>query len=456
MQGMVEGGGLANRLRDNPGVNIGAMIGQMPPGSEFDIIDGPQCDPDDELRWWLVNFNGLEGWTAEGEGEEYYIAPPGEAGGGGGDAASTAGASDAEKAAVDDIIKELPEPSAAELDRSRMGVQIYGTGDTATWQRALDNADALDTEWIKLQLNWSDVQADGPDMLGPSFETFRSLVQAADGRGLRILVSIAKAPDWTRAETYDFAGPPDDPQALADFITRVLAEIGPNIDAIEIWNEPNLNREWTGALPFDGAGYMQLFVPAHDAIRAFSEDIIIVTAGLAPTSDSDGSVDDRKFLRQMYEAGLAEYTDIVIGIHPYGWGNPPDIRCCDAVDGEGWDDNSRFFFLSNIEDFRSITQENEHDVQLWATEFGWGTWTDLPGDPPEGWMVYNTPDDQSNYTVRAFQIGQAFDYMGPMFLWNLNFADSIALEGRHETAAYSLIIGDSLIRPLFDILANSS
>ena len=43
----------------------------------------------------------------------------------------------------------------------------------------------------------------------------------------------------------------------------------------------------------------------------------------------------------------------------------------------------------------------------------------------------------------AFQIGQALDYMGGMFLWNLNFANTHSVSNGVEVAAYSLLIVDS-------------
>ena len=43
-------------------------------------------------------------------------------------------------------------------------------------------------------------------------------------------------------------GPPDDPQDLADFMTLLLNQMGNSVDAIEVWNEPNLLLEWDGTL----------------------------------------------------------------------------------------------------------------------------------------------------------------------------------------------------------------
>ena len=169
----------------------------------------------------------------------------------------------------------------------------------------------------------------------------------------RILLSIAKAPYWSRNVDRGEDGPPDDLNELHWFIHKLIETVGPYIDAIEIWNEPNLRREWTGR-PLSGGSYMELFRVGYEAARAYSPNIIVVTAGLAPTGNHAGvSVDDRAFLRQMYAAGLGDYADIKIGVHPYGWGNPPDFLCCDMWAGQGWDDKPQFFFRQTLQDYRT-------------------------------------------------------------------------------------------------------
>jgi len=44
------------------------------PGDEVDIIDGPGCE--NSWVWWKVQAkDGQSGWTAEGDGTEYWIVP---------------------------------------------------------------------------------------------------------------------------------------------------------------------------------------------------------------------------------------------------------------------------------------------------------------------------------------------------------------------------------------------
>lgn len=356
-----------------------------------------------------------------------------------------------------------PEPTQAfvgelpALQSDLMGIQLYYNLDADSWWQIIQRTKPLGVRWVKMQANWEFLQPNGPDEFETSFRLFQSHVQRAHNDGFRVLVSIAKAPDWART-TADQDGPPADPQALAYFVRFLLERVGEQVSAIEIWNEPNLIREWTGSLEFSGSGYMQLFRPAYDAVRAYNGSMTVITAGLAPTGTTElGSLDDREFLQQMYNAGLADpyYTNIAIGAHPYGWGNPPDARCCDNVADLGWDDNPHFFFLNTIEDYREIMVRNNHSgIQMWVTEFGWATWEGLQSEPPEVWMRYNSALQQAEYTIRAFEIGQSRDFMGPMFLWNLNFANQALIEERNEMVGYSLLVPGLDIRPLYHALAN--
>jgi hypothetical protein len=339
------------------------------------------------------------------------------------------------------------------LDPNRVGMQLDINLSDADWDAAMADIERLGAKWVKVQLPWRDMQPNGPDERDNEF--FRRIEQHledANRRGLNMLVSVVKAPPWARSVQAE-DGPPDDPQALANFITLIFEEfnaglnralVGDYIDAIEIWNEPNLQREWQGTLPFSGAGYMRLFAPAYAAVRAYSPTIPIITAGLAPTGNSPFSVNDRDFLQQMYDAGLAQYGDIFVGGHPYGWANPPDARCCGT---RGWDDDPHFFFLDNMDSYREIMNRNGHQAeQMWITEIGFASWDGYPPnlEPPDAWMGFTDRWQQGGYTLRMLEISQARGDTGVVFLWNLNFAMlSGLITGRDERSAYSLVVPGS-------------
>ncbi len=350
-------------------------------------------------------------------------------------------------------------PEQSWLDPAQMGIQLHYNYDVDTWEYRLQQIQPLRLGWVKAQAAWKWLQPERAGQFERNFRLFQLNVQKADKYGFRVMLSLVKAPDWARHANRGEDGPPDDLSQLAGFLRLLLEQLGPYIDAIEIWNEPNLRREWTGRQPISGANYMALFRMAYDSIRAYSPAITVITAGLAPTGNHSGvSVDDREFLRQMYQAGLAGYSDVKIGVHPYSWGNPPDTLCCDAVPGQGWDDKPQFFFRQTLDDYADIIRAFGDDKQMWVTEFGWATWEDYPSEAPDPWMAYNSAQDQMNYAMRAFQIGQSRADIGPMILWNLSYAVERTVRDRSELAAYSIIYpffdgsGNQRPRPLYAAL----
>ncbi len=347
----------------------------------------------------------------------------------------------------------LVSQSLPNLDPSQIGIQLDINLSQNDWFDAMGRIEQLGIDWVKVQIPWRDMQQINRDERDNEFfRRAEQYLEDANRRGLNVLISVVKAPDWARGTTVE-SGPPNDPNDLANFITILLQEINPGlqrdvlgeyIDAIEIWNEPNLIREWTGNLAFSGAGYMQLFAPSYQAIRAYSSTMPIITAGLAPTGNSAGSIDDREFLRQMYGAGLGAYSDVIVGVHPYSWGNSPDSVCCGT---QGWDNDPHFFFADTMRETREIMNANGHaNVPIWITELGWASWDGFPNEPPIGseWMRFNDRWEQAGFTLRALQITETSGNVGPVFLWNLNFAvlGDLARNG-DERIAYSMIVPGS-------------
>jgi hypothetical protein len=67
-------GGLPNVIREQPG-SSSKLLGQIPPGDSFIVIDGPRCTLLDKIVWWQINYNNLIGWTGEGQGGTYWLEP---------------------------------------------------------------------------------------------------------------------------------------------------------------------------------------------------------------------------------------------------------------------------------------------------------------------------------------------------------------------------------------------
>ncbi|HLY28548.1 MAG TPA: hypothetical protein VKQ72_19530, partial [Aggregatilineales bacterium] len=108
--------------------------------------------------------------------------------------------------------------------------------------------------------------------------------------------------------------------AVADQ-ARTLASL--HIDAVEIGNEPNLVNEWSSGP--NAWQYVQMLRVAYTSIKSANPNIIVVSAGLAPTltTGDRGAINDLDFAKEMLDNGAAQWFD-AFGYHPYGYNLPPE------------------------------------------------------------------------------------------------------------------------------------
>jgi LysM repeat protein len=303
----------------------------------------------------------------------------------------------------------------------------------------VQSATALGVTWVKQQIEWSFYE---PTAGNVNWAPIDEMVDALDGAGVNILLGVTAAPAWARDSSQE-KGPPTDYSTYANFVGQLAQRYKGRVDAYEIWNEPNLRREWNTSTGISAASYVELLRLAYTAIKLSDPRVVVVTGGLAPTGFNDGvnAIDDRVYLRQMYAAGVAEWSD-AIGAHPNGWANPPDSTCCrnnrPAV--PGWDEHPSFFFKETLSDYRAIMVESgDSGTYIWATEFGWGSNDGLNVEPaPDfAFVAYTSLDEQASYITRGYQLGREWGYVGPMFLWNLNFCQVVGVTG--EQCLWSLL-----------------
>lgn len=150
--------------------------------------------------------------------------------------------------------------------------------------------------WVKLQAY--DLSVD----FGPAIDN-------AHNHGLRILVSLKDEANKERVNS------PDYQQQFAAYAVT-LAQQG--ADAIEVWNEANIDREWpTGQI--SGQAYTQLLALVYPQIKAANPETMVISGALSPTGFFGGGCspngcDDQPFLEDMVAAGALNYADCV-GIH---------------------------------------------------------------------------------------------------------------------------------------------
>jgi hypothetical protein len=154
--------------------------------------------------------------------------------------------------------------------------------------------------WAKSQIRW--------DGSAPA-STAQGAIDAAHSNGFKSLLSIVGDKNQLAANPTQYY------QNFANFLAGVAA-LGP--DAIEVWNEPNIDAEWPDG-QVNGANYAQMMAASFAAIKRVNGNIIVISAAPAPTGFFGGKCatqgcDDNIFIQQMAQAGAANSMDCV-GIH---------------------------------------------------------------------------------------------------------------------------------------------
>jgi hypothetical protein len=334
------------------------------------------------------------------------------------------------------------------LERDGLGVQIHLHREDLGM--IMGHLQALGVGWVKVQVSWKVHQPRPEELDEFLFEELDNLVAQAEANDIQVLIGVAKAPEWSRPTT-ELDGPPTDYAHFRAFMWLLAGRYAGRVAAYELWNEPNLRREWNG-VGLSAADFVALVGAGAAGVRSADPGAIVISGAPAPTGINDGvtAVDDRVYLREMVAAGVLEMVDAV-GMHPYGWANPPDSRVSapDAAVGSH-NNHASFFFYDTVWEYRGILEENGRgDMLLWATEFGWGSFDGLGAPPPEGneYMSLVSEWEQAEYTLRAWEMGQGWEWMGPMILWNLNFGPTFDTD--FAETGYSLLRPDGSLRPVY-------
>ncbi len=208
-------------------------------------------------------------------------------------------------------------------DQFGYGIQIHGNatvGDASETMRTVH--EQLGMDWVKGQVQWWLVEP-SPD--ADQWFFYDAVIDEAHNQGLRLMLSVVGAPEWTRAAGGE-NGPPDDYNEYARFLSDLIDRHPGKIDAIEVWNEQNLDREWTTANGISPEDYVRFLQVAHDTIKAKDPNIIVISGALSPTGTGDWIrwADDFEYMDRALAAGMLNYADCV-GVHHNGYNIGPDV-----------------------------------------------------------------------------------------------------------------------------------
>ncbi len=275
------------------------------------------------------------------------------------------------------------------------GFQLGGHAQSYTYANQMRFAGM---SWIKKQVRWSP---------GANPNDWAGTINEAKANGFRILLGVVGSPDSIRdGNNYG---------SYAEYVAG-LARLG--ADGIEVWNEPNIDREWpTGQI--QASRYVDLLRQAYTAIKAANPNTIVISGAPAPTGaegafGADRVRNDDAYMREMAAAGGASYMDC-IGIH-YNEG----IVGPTQNSGDPRGDYYTRYYQGMVSTYYNAFGGRR---PLCFTELGYLTPEGMPGPLPGpfSWASNVTLAQQAQWLGQAANLARSSGIVRLMIVWNVDF-----------------------------------
>ena len=311
-----------------------------------------------------------------------------------------------------------PYVPVADVGLNPYGMNTFLEQEVEDWKihRSLQLISEAGFKWIRQEFPWEDIEIEGKGIFVDrreggevsSWKKYDHIVDLAEEYGIGLIVRLDNPPAWSRAAGNEGGtlAPPDDFADYGDFVYAVVSRYKGRINYYQIWNEPNIYPEW-GEAAVDPEAYTELLKVGYTRAKEADPDVVILSAGLAPTTEvSERNLMDLIFLQRMYDAGAADYFDI-LSVQGYGlWNGPTDHRI--------EPDRANFGRVMLIRGL--MVQNGDAHKPIWASEVGWNA---LPKDF-DGFPYYGRVSEelQAEYTAGAYRLAQEeWPWMGVMSYW---------------------------------------
>lgn len=293
----------------------------------------------------------------------------------------------------------------------------------------------IGAHWVRLDLEWDVVQADGPNAW--NWQSFDTQVQLAEAQGLEVLAVAIWTPGWAnngRGRT----APPDDALTFARFLAAAAGRyqsggtVGARVRAWEIWNEPNNPPFWAGAP--DAAAYVTLLRAAYLGVKVADPNAIVVSGGLAPNGDLNQDPGNGQhpvnYLNAMYSAGASGFFD-AFGHHPYA--PVPFSPLTDGPGTIGWNSFAYTLTLHEV-----MAAHGDGFKQIWGTETG----------PPTGSCAGCVSEaTQRQWLAEEYLRWRSWPFVGPL-LWHSGRDGETGSADPDQN--FGLLRSDFMPKPAFD------
>jgi len=258
--------------------------------------------------------------------------------------------------------------------------------------------------WVKQSFAWETIEGAGKGQFDWARADF--VVAHARSHNLKLLARLSSDPELTNF----WAGhPPGNIDNFADFAFALASRYNCSAQAVgcihayQIWNEPNLAREWGNQRP-NPAQYAEMLRKTYAAIKRANPNAVVINAGMAPTGDnSNVAMPDDVFYEELYNAmGSSNGYFDMLGVHGAGFAAPPELDPAEAAASQKYG-GYRFFAFRHVEDIRAImVRHGDEGKRVVLLEFGW---TYDPVNPAYKWHGADagiTQMVQADYLKRAY------------------------------------------------------
>ena len=254
-------------------------------------------------------------------------------------------------------------------------------------------------------MNWAKVQVQyGQDASG--------LIAAAHARGFKkIQLSALGSPGMVTQGGFE--------QDYANWVAGLAAA---GADAIEIWNEPNIDREWQIGY-ISPQAYTNLLCKSYSAIKAANAGTAVISGAPAPTGSFEGvcqpnggNCDDAPWLAGLRDAGAANCMDY-IGAHHNSGATSPSARSGHPANPGST--HHSWFFLPQTELYYNTFGGAR---KLFYTEMGYASQEGLPTFSDWfSWARGTNNAQQAAWLAEAVQLSVNTGMVRCIIVWNIDF-----------------------------------
>lgn len=252
--------------------------------------------------------------------------------------------------------------------------------------------DDTNTKFVRINIDWRTMEPSKGTYNATKKAALQYYFQKCTDRGIRLLVSIAYAPAWANGGHEQMGWPPINPVDYADFCQWFVEQFGTyqnawgkrTLEAIEIWNEPDLCdmffRGYDRYAPEAATRYGQLVTVAGARLQTVrtaigAPELLILAPVISDTHNvswkSTGSWIDAFYA----VPNVTQYYD-VFSWHSYwmnagstGW-LPPELPPCFSTTNQQRSVLGKLTSTLTSEIWHRLVTHGDNLKPNWCTEFG--------------------------------------------------------------------------------------